>query len=73
MTDAGEGTLPSPQSKTPVCVSSMPGSVKLALAVTGVVTGTGTSGAVIAPTAGATLSIVTWAVYSVVPPSLSRI
>src|SRR2546425_149547 len=65
--------LPSPQSNTPVCVSRTPGSVKLALAGTGVVTGTGTSGAVIAPTAGATLSIVTWGGDSVVPPSLSRI
>src|SRR3989442_4768238 len=58
VTSAGE-EVPSPQSKTPVCVSSTPGSVKLALAVTGVASGTGTRGAVMAPTAGATFAMLT--------------
>src|SRR3989442_6870903 len=48
----------SPQSIDAVCVSSSPGSVKVALAVTGVPTSTGSTGAVIGPTAGGTLVIV---------------
>ena len=49
--------VPSPQSIDAVWVSSSPGSVKLALAVTGVPTSTGSTGAEIGPTAGRRLVI----------------
>ena len=48
----------SPQFQTAVCVSSTPRSVNEALTLTGLLTGTGATGAVIAPTVGATLSTV---------------
>src|SRR5205807_9430342 len=53
------GEVPSPQSKTTVCVSSMPGSVKAAPAVARELIGTGARDAVIAWTVGATLAMVT--------------
>ena len=65
--------VPSPQSMVPVWVSRIPGSVKLADAVTDSPTDSGSMGAVIAPTAGATLAMlaVAFAVPTSPPPSLT--
>ena len=51
--------LPSPQLHVDVCVSADPGSVNGALAVTAAPTGTGSAGAVIAPTDGGTFATLT--------------
>jgi hypothetical protein len=60
--------VPSPQSIVPVWVSSTPGSLKLASAVTEAPTANGSTGAAIGPTLGPTLA--TLAVAVVVPTRL---